>query len=71
VRPDVRHRGLAHRLIDAAAAWGAGEGCTSMLVTITPQGQDAHDLVRFYSGLGFTDDGRRILERALDGRAGR
>jgi GNAT superfamily N-acetyltransferase len=71
VRPDARHRGLAHRLVEAAAAWASGEACTSMLVTITPKGQEAHDLLSFYSGLGFVDDGRRIIERSLSTHARR
>lgn len=40
---------------------GISLGCTVFLATVTPDGQQAHELVTFYLKLGFTDDGRKVL----------
>jgi GNAT superfamily N-acetyltransferase len=65
VVPELRGSGAARRLVDAAAAWARAEGCTALLVTVTPEGQERHDLIGFYRHLGFADDGRKILELDL------
>jgi GNAT superfamily N-acetyltransferase len=65
VVPDLRRRGLGRRLVEAAAEWVAAHEGRSILVTITPEGERAHGLLGFYAHLGFTDDGRRIIERRL------
>jgi GNAT superfamily N-acetyltransferase len=61
VLPEARGRGVATALIDAARAWCQAHGCTVLLVTVTPEGQQAHDLARFYQRHGFRDDGRKLL----------
>jgi hypothetical protein len=35
-------------------------------VTITPEGERAHNLTSFYRRLGFRDDGRKIVELDLE-----
>jgi aminoglycoside 6'-N-acetyltransferase I len=65
VLPEHRGAGLGHALIGAACAAAAERGCSAILVTITPEGQSAHDLLGYYTRRGFEDDGRRILERRL------
>jgi GNAT superfamily N-acetyltransferase len=65
VLPEQRGAGLGQALIEAACAAAAARGCSTILVTITPEGQSAHDLLGYYARRGFEDDGRRILERRL------
>ena len=65
VVPDRRGGGVGRALVETACAWAADRGCSAVLVTVTPEGQDAHDLIAYYAALGFADDGRRILERRL------
>jgi len=65
VLPERREAGLGLALIESACAAAAERGCSAILVTITPEGQSAHDLLAYYARRGFVDDGRRILERRL------
>ena len=64
VVPAARGLGFARRLVGAASALARRRGATSLYVTVTRHGEDA-GLVGFYDRLGFRDDGRRILARAL------
>ena len=65
VEPVHRGRGLGRALVDRACEHAAAIGCSAVLVTVTPEGQDRHDLVGLYVRLGFADEGRRLLERRL------
>ena len=65
VVPPERRRGVARRLVDRVAGWAADRGCSAVLVTVTPQGERSHTLSEFYERLGFSDRGRRLLERPL------
>jgi len=65
VVPAYRGRGIGRGLVDRACDHAAGAGCSAVLVTVTPEGQERHDLVRLYGRLGFRDEGRRLLERRL------
>jgi aminoglycoside 6'-N-acetyltransferase I len=65
VVPEARGHRVGRTLVEAAASWARGDECTALLVTVTPEGQQAHDLVAFYRRLGFADDGRKILELDL------
>ena len=65
VSPGWRRQGVARALVERACAWARAAGCSAVLVTVTPEGQAAHDLLAFYGGLGFRDDDRSILERSL------
>ena len=65
VVPERRTGGVGRALVDAAVAWAGADGCTAVLVTVTQEGQDRHDLVAFYRHLGFVDEGRKILELDL------
>ncbi|HMC36830.1 MAG TPA: GNAT family N-acetyltransferase, partial [Actinomycetota bacterium] len=65
VLPSHRGRGVARRLLEAAEEWARADGCALMLVTVTPEGQEAHDLMGFYRHLGFSDRGRKLLELLL------
>jgi len=61
VLPEARGLGIARDLVDTAQTWARMSGCTVLLITVTAQGQEIHDLVVFYGKLGFQDEGRRIL----------
>jgi len=63
VLPRARGRGVATELIEAVCAWCRQEGCTAVLVTVTPEGEARHDLIEFYGRRGFANTGRVILER--------
>jgi aminoglycoside 6'-N-acetyltransferase I len=65
ILPSERRRGIARRLVERVANWAAGRGCSAVLVTVTPEGEEAHSLVAFYARLSFEDRGRRILELPL------
>ncbi len=58
VLPEERGRGVARALVQAAIAWCSSLGCSAVGVTITPQGEAAHNLSRFYAKFGFAPTGR-------------
>jgi len=61
VLPRARGRGIAGGLIAAVRAWCAEHRVTTIESVVTPEGQEAHDLVAFYRKRGFRDTGRRLL----------
>lgn len=65
VEPSARGRGLARRLIEAARAWLQAQGGVYVQVTVTPEGEAAHGLIRFYTQLGFRPTGRSLLAQDL------
>lgn len=65
VLSEARQSGIASALIEAVCTWCRELGCTSVLVTVTPEGAAAHQLIDFYQRRGFTNTGRVILEQAL------
>lgn len=65
VLPEHRRRGVARALIDAALDRCRALGCSAVGVTITPQGEEAHGLCRFYARLGFVDMGRASAIKRL------
>jgi aminoglycoside 6'-N-acetyltransferase I len=65
VLPRARGKGIASALIKAVCAWCREQGCTAVLVTITPEGEAAHGLLGFYQRRGFVNTGRVILECSL------
>lgn len=65
VLPQARGRGVASALIEAVCAWCRERGCTTILVTVTPEGEAAHGLMGFYQRRGFVHMGRVILECSL------
>jgi GNAT superfamily N-acetyltransferase len=65
VLPQARGEGVARRLIEAACDWCRDQGCTTVLVTVTPEGEAAHGLLEFYRRRGFVNTGRVIVERSL------
>jgi aminoglycoside 6'-N-acetyltransferase I len=67
VLPEARGGGVATELIEAACAWCRQEGCTAILITVTPEGEARHDLIEFYGRRGFANTGRIVLERPLRG----
>jgi predicted N-acetyltransferase YhbS len=64
VMPAARGRGLARALVEACEGLARGQGATNLQVTLTGHGETA-GLRAFYARLGFADDGRRILWRAI------
>ncbi len=65
VMPQERRTGVAKRLVQEIGEWARDQGCSVLLVTVTPEGERSHGLKRFYGGLGFQDRGRMIPERPL------
>jgi GNAT superfamily N-acetyltransferase len=65
VLPEHPRRGLARRLIERAKDWCRAQGCTAIAVTITPLGEQRHQLSRFYATLGFEQTGRMSASAAL------
>jgi len=65
VLDSARGMGIASALIDAVCDWCRDQGCTTVLVTITPQGESTNGLLGFYQRRGFINTGRVILEHPL------
>jgi GNAT superfamily N-acetyltransferase len=65
VLPEVRRRGVAAALIDAATAKCRELGCSAVSVTITPEGEARHGLSSFYRRLGFVGSDRMIVTHVL------
>ncbi len=65
VIPEARGAGIATALIDAAVQWCRARKCSSVEVCITPKGEAAHGLTRFYEKFGFADTGRKLISKPL------
>lgn len=65
VLPDWRGKGVSRRLVQAIETFLTERGATFYQVTVTPYARDAHDLGKFYEGLGFGSEGRLILTKML------
>ncbi len=65
VLPEHRGRGVARALSHAALAWCRARGCSAASVVVTPDGEQRHNLARFYAGLGFDRTGRTIMSRRI------
>ncbi len=65
VLPHARGSGVASGLIETVCAWCRAQGCNTVLVTVTPEGEVAHGLKDFYQQRGFANTHRVILERRL------
>lgn len=65
VLQDWRGKGVSRRLVQAIEAFLTERGATFYQVTVTPYAQGAHDLGKFYEGLGFGSEGRLILAKKL------
>jgi GNAT superfamily N-acetyltransferase len=65
VLPAHRGRGVARALVDTSLAWCRGRGCATGCVVVTRDGDQRHDLAKFYAGLGFEQTGRTILARLI------
>jgi aminoglycoside 6'-N-acetyltransferase I len=66
VLPDERGTGVGSKLIGEVIEWCSERGVSSILVTVTPEGELKHQLIDYYSRRGFTNTRRLILERTLD-----
>jgi GNAT superfamily N-acetyltransferase len=53
----ARRRGVGQRLVEAAKAWAAGQGCVRLSVTSAERRADAH---AFYPACGLPYTGRRF-----------
>lgn len=56
VAPDARRAGVGRDLLDAAAAWARGRGCTQLVLSVTETNETART---FYVACGFADTGDR------------
>jgi ribosomal protein S18 acetylase RimI-like enzyme len=61
VDPAHRGRGFARHLVNAAVEWSQQRGCSSVYVTVTPEGEARHRLSRFYQALDFEQTGRTTM----------
>jgi aminoglycoside 6'-N-acetyltransferase I len=66
VDPEVRGRGVGGKLIEAVKSWCRSKRCTLVAAMVTPEGQDAHDLVGYYATHGFRETGRTLLYAYLE-----
>jgi len=66
VLPHARKQGVAGRLIEEICAWCQVNGVTTVLVTVTAEGDARYNLLEYYQQRGFTDNKRVILERRLE-----
>ncbi len=65
VLPEKRGLGISRHLVGAVEAFLRAKGATGYEVTVTPYAGEQHGLVTFYQRLGFDDEGREILWKAL------
>jgi aminoglycoside 6'-N-acetyltransferase I len=65
VLPKARNRGIASALIETVYDWCRQQGCSIVLVTVTPQGEAAHELMGFYQQRGFVNTQRFLMECSL------
>lgn len=65
VLPDWRGKGVSRRFVQAIEDFLKDRGASFYQVTVTPYARDAHDLGKFYEGLGFGSEGRLILAKTL------
>lgn len=65
VLPDYRRIGLARQLVDYAKSWCRQRGCSAVSVTITPIGEQRHNLSTFYARMGFEMSGRTSASATL------
>jgi ribosomal protein S18 acetylase RimI-like enzyme len=63
--PEARNRGIAKSLVEAALTWLRAQGGVYIQVTVTPEGEATHGLIRFYTKLGFHHTGRTLLAHNL------
>jgi GNAT superfamily N-acetyltransferase len=63
--PEARGQGVAGALIGEVLHWCRMQGRACVQVTITPEGEAAHGLSRFYNKIGFVDSGRRVMSKTL------
>jgi GNAT superfamily N-acetyltransferase len=66
VLPEWRGRGLSRQLVDAVEAVLRQKGAKGYQVTVTPMGEEHHELKRLYQALGFSDEGRMLFYKVLD-----
>ena len=65
VVPERRGKGVSQELIAAIEALLSERGATGYQVTVTPFGEDHHQLRSYYAKLGFEGEGRLILRKML------
>jgi aminoglycoside 6'-N-acetyltransferase I len=68
VLPEMRGVGAGSALVQAVQNWCREQGCTTIEVVVTPQGQAAHNLIGYYRARGFQESGRVILLYLLEDR---
>jgi GNAT superfamily N-acetyltransferase len=66
VVPEARGAGVGSALIDAAKAKCRTMGCSAVSVTITSEGEERHNLTRFYQRFGFAGSGRSIVTHVFN-----
>jgi GNAT superfamily N-acetyltransferase len=65
VVPEWRGKGVSRALLGAIEALLSARDASGYQVTVTPVGQEHHDLRAYYAKLGFLGEGRLILRKPL------
>jgi len=65
VMPAHRRQGVAALLVDDSIRWAKSHGASQLEVVVAPNGRDVSHLFGYYAGLGFRDEGRRLLSLSL------
>jgi GNAT superfamily N-acetyltransferase len=65
VLPQARGTGVAKAIVAYVCEWCKERNCSRVEVCITPEGEAAHGLSRFYDKLGFAATGRDMLYKSL------
>ena len=68
VVPEWRGKGVSRKLVSAVEEYLRAMGAPVYRITLTPYGEDAHGLRRFYLALGFENEGRLILTKTIRDR---
>ena len=66
VRPEARHRGIAHRLFDALLGWAARHGVTELR---TAAAWNDHRMLGWFDAMGFALAPVQVLELSVEGGA--
>lgn len=65
VIPEHRGKGVSRRLVVAVEGFLRAKGAFGYQVTVTPYAEEHHAMRKFYSKLGFEDEGRVLLYKSL------
>ncbi|MBN1315600.1 MAG: GNAT family N-acetyltransferase [Anaerolineales bacterium] len=65
VLPKERGKGAVSALVETVYTWCRARHVSTLLVTVTPEGDSTYNLLDFYERRGFKNRGRVLLERNI------